>query len=100
MTPDLRKYPRMYLIEGSQRHPGDENPAAVPFRAIAGRRLAVEKKVDGANAALRFDANDRRGAKPAEERLDAARAARERHSASRKSATALTTVSGRSRCGQ
>jgi hypothetical protein len=55
MTPPMHKYPRTHHIEGSRLQPGDEDLDSVPFAAIAGRFLVVEEKVDGANAALRFD---------------------------------------------
>ncbi len=55
----LRKYPRTPHIEGSRLQPGDEDLDCVPFAALAGRHLVVEEKVDGANAALSFDAAGR-----------------------------------------
>ncbi|SEQ68875.1 RNA ligase [Lentzea xinjiangensis] len=51
----LRKYPRTPHLEGSRRQPGDEDLDQVPFRAIAGRHLVVEEKLDGANAGISFD---------------------------------------------
>jgi hypothetical protein len=51
----MHKYPRTRHIEGSRLQPGDENLGSVPFDALAGRHLVVEEKMDGANAALRFD---------------------------------------------
>ena len=56
MTPPIRKYPRTRHIEGSRLQPGDEDLESVPFAALDGRNLVVEEKMDGANAALRFDA--------------------------------------------
>jgi hypothetical protein len=56
MSERIHKYPRTRHIEGSRLQPGDEDLAAVPFRALAGRHLVVEEKVDGANAAISFDA--------------------------------------------
>jgi hypothetical protein len=50
----LRKYPRTRHIEGSRLQPGDHDLAAVPFKAIAGRYLVVEEKLDGANAGISF----------------------------------------------
>lgn len=50
----IRKYPRTQHIEGSRLQPGDEDLSQVPFRALLGRHLVVEEKVDGANAGLRF----------------------------------------------
>lgn len=55
----LHKYPRTHHVEGSRLQPGDHDLAAVPFRELAGRRLVVEEKLDGANAALSFDASGR-----------------------------------------
>ena len=49
MTATIHKYPRTQHLEGSRLQPGDEDLEAVPFRAIAGRNLVVEEKVDGAN---------------------------------------------------
>jgi hypothetical protein len=54
LSTELRKYPRTRHIEGSRLQPGDEDLTAVPFRALAGRHLAVEEKIDGANAGVRF----------------------------------------------
>ena len=44
----MRKYPRTHHLEGSRRQPGDEDLDSVPFRALIGRHLVVEEKVDGA----------------------------------------------------
>lgn len=52
----MRKYPRTRHIEGSRLGPGDEDLTAAPFSDIAGRSLVVEEKMDGANAAISFDA--------------------------------------------
>ena len=52
----LHKYPRTQHLEGSRLQPGDEDLQSVPFAAVANRCLVVEEKLDGANAALRFDA--------------------------------------------
>ncbi|MGO8749346.1 MAG: RNA ligase family protein [Thermoguttaceae bacterium] len=54
MTATIHKYPRTQHLEGSRLQPGDEDLEAVPFRAIAGRNLVVEEKVDGANCGLSF----------------------------------------------
>lgn len=56
---DLVKYPRTHHLEGSRLQPGDDDLDCVPFRDIRGRFLVVEEKLDGANAALRFDAEGR-----------------------------------------
>jgi hypothetical protein len=51
------KYPRTRHIEGSRLQPGDEDLEAGPFAELAGRPLVVEEKLDGANAAVSFDAD-------------------------------------------
>ncbi|MCB9553698.1 MAG: RNA ligase family protein [Myxococcales bacterium] len=51
------KYPRTAHIEGSRLQPGDRDLAAVPFARLAGRRLVVEEKLDGANAGISFEAD-------------------------------------------
>ncbi len=51
----MRKYPRKLHIEGSRLQPGDEDLGSVPFDELRGRFLVVEEKMDGANAAVRFD---------------------------------------------
>jgi RNA ligase len=58
-APELRKYPRTHHLEGSRRQPGDEDLDSVPFRALIGRHLVVEEKVDGANAGLSFGVGGR-----------------------------------------
>jgi hypothetical protein len=50
------KYPRTRHIEGSRLQPGDEDLESVPFAELAGRPLVIEEKLDGANAAVSFDA--------------------------------------------
>ncbi|MEQ1903184.1 MAG: RNA ligase family protein [Pirellulaceae bacterium] len=50
------KYPRTPHLEGSRLQPGDEDLESVPFQHLQGRHLVIEEKVDGANAALRFNA--------------------------------------------
>ncbi len=50
----MYKYPRTPHIEGSRLQPGDEDLDSVPFSAIASQYVAVEEKVDGANAAISF----------------------------------------------
>lgn len=49
------KYPRTPHLEGSRLQPGDEDLTQIPFSAIAGRRIVVEEKCDGANSAVSFD---------------------------------------------
>ena len=48
----ILKYPRTPHIQGSRIQPGDEDLSQIPFRVIAGRRLVVEEKCDGANSAV------------------------------------------------
>ena len=50
---EIHKYPRTPHIEGSGLQPGDDLDAA-PFYTLAGRRLVVEEKMDGANSAISF----------------------------------------------
>src|ERR1700747_3329318 len=57
--PALHKYPRTHHLEGSRLQPGDEDSRSVPFAALAGRHLVIEKKLDGANAGISFDAGGR-----------------------------------------
>jgi RNA ligase len=52
----MQKYPRTPHIEGSRRQPGDEDLDSVPFGQIANEYVVIEEKVDGANAAISFDA--------------------------------------------
>lgn len=54
--PTIRKYPRTRHVEGSRLQPGDADLDAVPWRDIAGKHLAIEEKIDGANCAISFDA--------------------------------------------
>jgi hypothetical protein len=56
MSPPILKYPRTHHVDGSRTQPGDEDMDAVPFAELAGRHVVVEEKMDGANAAVRFDA--------------------------------------------
>jgi RNA ligase len=51
----LVKYPRTRHIEGSRLQPGDHDLEAVPLAELAGRRLIIEEKLDGANAGISFD---------------------------------------------
>ncbi len=51
----LTKYPRTRHLQGSRLQPGDHDLSAVPFSELAGCRLVVEEKLDGANAAFSFD---------------------------------------------
>lgn len=53
---EIRKYPRTQHILNSRLQPGDEGFIAAGFEAIAGRHVVVEEKLDGANAAISFDA--------------------------------------------
>lgn len=51
----LIKYPRTPHLEGSRLQPGDEDLSQIPFSELAGKRLVVEEKCDGANSAISFD---------------------------------------------
>jgi hypothetical protein len=53
----LRKYPRTPHLQGSRLQSGDHDLAQVPFDELKGRFLVVEEKLDGANAAISFDAD-------------------------------------------
>jgi hypothetical protein len=55
---EIHKYPRTPHIEGSGLQPGDDLDA-VSFAALAGRRLVVEEKMDGANSAIGFTPDGR-----------------------------------------
>ena len=52
----IRKYPRTRHLLDSRRQPGEEDSIPAGFAEIAGRHIVVEEKVDGANAAISFDA--------------------------------------------
>ncbi len=51
----IHKYPRTPHLQGSRLQPGDDDLDAVPFTAVRGKRLVVEEKIDGANAAVSFE---------------------------------------------
>ena len=51
------KYPRTPHLEGSNLQAGDEDLSQVRFSEIAGKRLTVEEKIDGANSGISFDEN-------------------------------------------
>ena len=53
----MLKYPRTPHIQGSRIQFGDEDLQQIPFDSIAGRKLTVEEKCDGANSAVSFDAD-------------------------------------------
>src|SRR5262249_58891757 len=55
----IRKYPRTRHVLDSRLQPGDADLSAATFAEIAGRHLVIEEKVDGANAAMSFDAAGR-----------------------------------------
>ena len=54
--PPLAKYPRTPHLWGSRLQAGDEDLALVAPSELSGRHLVIEEKLDGANAALSFDA--------------------------------------------
>lgn len=49
------KYPRTQHIRGSRFQHGDHDLEAVPWEELAGKRLVIEEKIDGANAGVSFD---------------------------------------------
>jgi hypothetical protein len=51
---EMVKYPRTRHIEGSRLQAGDEDLDGVPFAEVRGLHIAVEEKIDGANAGIRF----------------------------------------------
>lgn len=50
----IKKYPRTPHIQGSRLQPGDEDLSQIQFKAIAGRHVVLEEKIDGANSAISF----------------------------------------------
>ena len=50
----LHKYPRTPHLTGSRLQPGDEELRVVSLEHLAGRRVVVEEKLDGANSAVSF----------------------------------------------
>ena len=56
---DIIKYPRTQHVEGSRLQRGDEDLDVVPLRALWGKHLVVEEKVDGANSGISFDAGQK-----------------------------------------
>jgi RNA ligase len=54
----IRKYPRTRHLDGSGLQ-ADDDPATAPWSELAGRRLVVEEKLDGANCGVSFDARGR-----------------------------------------
>jgi len=53
----IYKYPRTQHIESSRLQPGDSDLSQVPFSYIAGKKIVVEEKMDGANSAVSFDSS-------------------------------------------
>lgn len=51
------KYPRTQHIRGSRFQHGDHDMEAVPWEELAGKRLVIEEKIDGANSGISFDEN-------------------------------------------
>lgn len=58
MNEKIIKYPRTPHIEGSRLQDGDEDLGQIPFSHIAGRKVIVEEKVDGANVGISFYGGD------------------------------------------
>lgn len=52
----LLKYPRTPHIEGSRLQVGDDASDQVALQALAGRRVVIEEKLDGANTGVSFSA--------------------------------------------
>ncbi|KAA9001362.1 DNA ligase [Affinibrenneria salicis] len=50
----LLKYPRTPHLEGSRLQPGDDASDQTPLKALAGRYVVIEEKIDGANAGVSF----------------------------------------------
>lgn len=59
MTYRLFKYPRTPHLTGSRIQPGDEELRVLSLAHLAGQRLVVEEKLDGANSAISFGADGR-----------------------------------------
>ncbi len=59
LAPPLLKYPRTPHLRGSLVALNDDERESLDFDLLADRHLVVEEKLDGANAALRFDASGR-----------------------------------------
>ncbi|HEX8723528.1 MAG TPA: RNA ligase family protein [Pyrinomonadaceae bacterium] len=59
MTYRLHKYPRTPHLTGSRTQPGDEDLRVVSPGHVAGRKVVVEEKLDGANSAVSFGGDGR-----------------------------------------
>jgi hypothetical protein len=57
MAERIFKYPRTPHLTGSRLQPGDEDLRSIAAETLWGRALIVEEKVDGANAAVSFEAD-------------------------------------------
>jgi len=55
LAPRLLKFPRTRHLADSALQVGDDGSDRTPFAHIAGLKVVYEEKVDGANAAFRFD---------------------------------------------
>ncbi|WP_244871518.1 RNA ligase family protein [Catellatospora sp. TT07R-123] len=53
------KFPRTPHLAGSRLQPGDEDLAQVPLSALAGQRVVVCEKLDGANVGVSFGTDGR-----------------------------------------
>jgi hypothetical protein len=58
-TAQIHKYPRTRHLRGSRLQPGDEDLGQVPLEALRGCYCVVEEKLDGANAGIALDDDDR-----------------------------------------
>jgi len=59
MAEKLYKYPRTPHVEGSRFQPGDDDLDCAPFSDLQGKHIAVEEKLDGANAGVSFGRDGR-----------------------------------------
>ncbi len=51
----LLKYPRTPHLEGSRLQPGDDASDQIALKALAGRYVVIEEKIDGANSGVSFN---------------------------------------------
>lgn len=51
---NIIKYPRTPHLEGSNLQIGDSSKDRIPIKSVAGRRVVIEEKMDGANSGVSF----------------------------------------------
>jgi hypothetical protein len=51
---ELVKYPRTAHLEGSRLQEGDDGSDQIPLAALAGKKIVIEEKLDGANCGVSF----------------------------------------------